>query len=166
MSELLQHFGIEWKLLLAQLVNFGVLFFVLRKFAYGPLLGMLRERREKIAEGMRAAEESQQKLAEANREKDALLGEARKESVSLIQKSETGAKEKEILILAQAQKKADGILAEEKAKIQEERLKMKEEFRRESAEFVKSVVAEVVLRSPESIDENLITGVVQELKNT
>src|SRR3990167_6951375 len=84
MSELLQHFGIEWKLLLAQLVNFGVLFFVLRKFAYGPLLGMLRERREKIAEGMRAAEESQQKLAEANREKDALLGEARKESVSLI----------------------------------------------------------------------------------
>ncbi|KKU52522.1 MAG: ATP synthase F0 subunit B [Candidatus Sungbacteria bacterium RIFCSPLOWO2_02_FULL_47_9] len=166
MSELLQHFGIEWKLLLAQLVNFGVLFFVLRKFAYGPLLGMLRERREKIAEGMRAAEESQQKLAEANREKDALLGEARKESVSLIQKSETGAKEKEILILAQAQKKADGILAEEKAKIQEERLKMKEEFRRESAEFVKRVVAEVVLRSPESLDENLITGVVQELKNT
>ena len=147
-------------------INFGVLFFVLRKFAYGPLLGMLRERREKIAEGMRAAEESQQKLAEANREKDALLGEARKESVSLIQKSETGAKEKEILILAQAQKKADGILAEEKAKIQEERLKMKEEFRRESAEFVKRVVAEVVLRSPESLDENLITGVVQELKNT
>ncbi|MBI2637670.1 MAG: F0F1 ATP synthase subunit B, partial [Candidatus Sungbacteria bacterium] len=126
MNELLQNFGIEWKLLLAQLVNFAVLFFVLKKFAYGPVLEMLRERRQKIADGLKAADESQKKLAEANQEKEGILAEARRDSVAILQKTEHTAKEKENVLLLEAQKKADGIFAEEKAKIHEEHLKMKE----------------------------------------
>ena len=42
--------GIQWKILLAQTISFSIVFFVLWKFAYGPIFTMLQTRREKIAE--------------------------------------------------------------------------------------------------------------------
>ena len=38
MSELLSKLGIDWRLLIAQLINFLILLFVLRRFAYKPIL--------------------------------------------------------------------------------------------------------------------------------
>lgn len=164
MSELIHQFGIEWKLLLAQIVNFFILLIVLKKFAYGPILQILKERKKRIEEGLLAAEESQKKLGEAEKEKEGILTEARKESLGIIQKSETTAKEKESQILVEASKKADGIFQEEKSKIHEEKLKMKEDVYKESAGFLKEALAKIVEKSPESLDDNLIKGVLRELK--
>lgn len=164
MSELIHQFGIEWKLLLAQIVNFFILLVVLKKFAYGPIMNILKERKKRIEEGLLAAEESQKKLGEAEKEKEAILTEARKESLGIIQKSEVTAKKKEGQILAEASKKADGIFQEEKAKIHEEKLKMKEDIYKESSGFLKEALAKIVEKSPESLDDNLIKGVLRELK--
>lgn len=164
MNELIHQFGIEWKLLLAQVVNFFILLVVLKKFAYGPILAILKERKRKIEEGLLAAEESQKKLGEAEKEKEGILTEARKESLGIIQKSETTAKEKENQILAEASKKSEAIFQEEKAKIHEEKLKMKEDIYNESAGFLKDALAKIVEKSPESLDDNLIKGVLRELK--
>lgn len=164
MSELLHQFGVNWKLLFAQAINFFILLIVLKKFAYGPILQILKERKKKIEEGLLAAEESQKKLGEAEKEKEGILSEARKESLGIIQKSETTAKEKESQILTEATKKADGIFQEEKAKIHEEKLKMKEDVYNESAGFLKDALAKIVEKSPESLDDNLIKGVLRELK--
>ena len=48
MSELFSKLGIDWKLLIAQIINFLVLLFVLYKFAYRPILSMLEKRTKKI----------------------------------------------------------------------------------------------------------------------
>lgn len=63
MGELFSTFGINGKLLLMQSVNFGLLLLVLWKFVYRPVLTMIDERREKIAEGVRIAEAADQRLA-------------------------------------------------------------------------------------------------------
>ena len=53
--ELLSKLGIDWKLLLAQVVNFGILLGVLTVFVYRPLLDLLDARRERIAKAMEDA---------------------------------------------------------------------------------------------------------------
>src|SRR3989338_3575251 len=158
MNELIHQFGIEWKLLLAQIVNFFYFAIVLKKFAYGPILNILKERKRKIEEGLLAAEESQKKLGEAEKEKEGILSGARKESLGIIQKSETTAKEKEGQILTEAGKKAEEIFQEEKAKIHEEKLKMKEDIYKESSDFLKNALAKIVEKSPQDLDDNLIQG--------
>src|SRR3989344_888148 len=52
-----QALGIDGKLLTAKIVNFIILVFVLRKFVYQPLLGLLEKRRQTIEERMKKAEE-------------------------------------------------------------------------------------------------------------
>ncbi|KKS38507.1 MAG: ATP synthase subunit b [Parcubacteria group bacterium GW2011_GWA2_42_14] len=164
MSELIHQFGIEWKILVAQIVNFFILLVILKKFAYGPILNILKERRKKIEEGLLAAEESQKKLGEAEKEKEGILTDARKESIGIIQKSEVTAREKESQILTEAGKKAEGIFVEEKAKIHEEKLKMKEDIYKEFSVFLKEALAKIVEKSPQDLDDNLIQETLRELK--
>jgi len=58
MSALFTQLGINWKLLLAQGINFGLLLVVLAKFVYRPLLKLMKEQREKIEFGLKGAEEA------------------------------------------------------------------------------------------------------------
>ena len=164
MGELVKQFGIDWKLLLAQMVNFGILLFVLHRFAYGPILNILRERRKKIEEGITAAEESKNKLAVIEKQGEELLSNARKEGLDIIKKSEVIGKEKQAQIIVEGEKKSEEILKTAKAVINEEKLKMKEAVYDESAEFLKIALARIVEKSPENIDNNLIQGTLRELK--
>ena len=56
MSELFAAFGVYWKLLLVQAVNFGVLLAILSYVLYRPILRMIDARQKRIAEGVATAE--------------------------------------------------------------------------------------------------------------
>jgi F-type H+-transporting ATPase subunit b len=72
--------GIELPLFIAQAVNFIFVVVLLRLFLYEPILNMLDKRKERIAQGIRDAERSSQAAAEAEKEKAAILEEARREA--------------------------------------------------------------------------------------
>lgn len=72
--------GIEWTLLLAQLVNFGILIILLRMFLYQPVLNMLNARKERIAQSMKDAERVSAAAREAEQEKAKVLEQARREA--------------------------------------------------------------------------------------
>jgi F-type H+-transporting ATPase subunit b len=61
--DILHEFGVQPILLLAQIVNFAILFFLLRKFLYGPLLKILEQRRNTIKESLKNAEKIEKQLA-------------------------------------------------------------------------------------------------------
>ena len=71
--EILQQFGVQPILLAAQVVNFLILLFILKKFLYKPLLKVLDERKKKIADSLRNAEEIEKRLAETEEKKDKVL---------------------------------------------------------------------------------------------
>lgn len=50
--ELFNALGVDLKILFAQLVNFAILFFVLYKFAYKPLLKLIDDRKDMIEDGV------------------------------------------------------------------------------------------------------------------
>jgi F-type H+-transporting ATPase subunit b len=65
--------GINLPVLVAQLVNFAFLLFVMQKLAYKPILKMLDERRERIREGLSAADRGREQAAEASRDAQAQI---------------------------------------------------------------------------------------------
>ena len=55
-------FGVDWPHLIAQIISFSIVCAVLYRFAYRPILAMLEERREQIAQGLANAEKIKAEL--------------------------------------------------------------------------------------------------------
>ncbi|MBI4142938.1 ATP synthase F0 subunit B [Candidatus Uhrbacteria bacterium] len=85
MEDLLHKLGVDWRLLIAQIVNFAILFFVLRKVLYRPVLAMLRERRERIAKGLADAEAAAIRRREIDIERANVLHSAEAERRSMLE---------------------------------------------------------------------------------
>ena len=119
MSELFEAFGVNWKLLLIQAVNFGLLLAALSYFLYKPVLRIIDERREKVAEGVRLAESASRRLAEANEEGDKMVGEAAKKAEALAATSRASAEQKGAGIVKDAQARAEAVLAEAQVRAEE-----------------------------------------------
>ncbi len=166
MSEFVRQFGIDWKLLVAQAVNFGILFFLLERFAYRPILNVLAERRRRIEEGMRMRKDAEEKLAAASRERDFMIRQAEKESLALIARGEVRAKERAQELLADAAKKAEDALREGKRRAEEEKRIAADAFTKEAQELIRHAVARVILASPEKVDGALLARALKEAKRT
>jgi len=76
--------GIQWQILLAQTISFSIVFFVLWKFAYGPIFNMLHTRREKIAESLANAEKIKAQVAKTEADRQKVLAEAGEQANRLI----------------------------------------------------------------------------------
>lgn len=119
MSELFAAFGVNWKLLLIQAVNFGLLLSALTYFLYKPLLKIIDERREKVAEGVRIAAQADAKLADAKREGEEMVGSAARDAEQLVATARTRADEKGVEIVKVAEAKAQAVLKEAEARAEE-----------------------------------------------
>jgi len=162
MQQLLSQLGVDWHLLLAQAVNFFLLLVVLRLFVYQPLLKLLRDRRQKIAEGVMKAEEAESRLKEANKIGLTKIKEAEVNALGILKKTEAQAKELEARLLAEAKQKE--VEAIEKTDIL---LRAREEASRQSAEkeaagLVRRAIAKTVELAPGAIDDALISRAVKE----
>jgi F-type H+-transporting ATPase subunit b len=119
MTELFAAFGLDWKLLLIQALNFGILLAVLWKFLYTPVLKMIDERREKIAEGVQKAEAADRRLADANEEGKGIVASAGKEAEGLVASARGRADQEAGEIAKRAQERADQLLADATARAEE-----------------------------------------------
>jgi len=119
MSELFAAFGIDWKLLLIQAVNFGLLLAALTYFLYRPILRIIDERREKVAEGVRTAEAAQQRLAAAEKEGKEIVGSASREAEQLVASARSRADEKGAEMIRAAEQKAQATLKDAEARAEE-----------------------------------------------
>lgn len=95
-------FGLNWKLLLIQAVNFGIVLFLLQRFLYKPILRIIDERRLKIQKGLSDAEQAAARLAAAEKESKAAIAEAAAHSRQMVERAEASAKAKEAEILKEA----------------------------------------------------------------
>ena len=77
-------FGWSPQLFLAQVISFTIVAFLLRRFAYKPILAILEERRQRIAEGLLNAEKIKQELAEAEKRYAEILAKANEQAQKMI----------------------------------------------------------------------------------
>ena len=77
-------FGFDTKIFLSQVISFIIVALVLRRFAYKPILAVLEERRQRIAEGLLNAEKIKQQLAEAEQRHAEILAKANAQAQKMI----------------------------------------------------------------------------------
>lgn len=134
MAELFANLGINAKLLVAQIINFAILFLILQKFAYKPIIGMLNRRRADIETANKRADEMESRINGIEEAKDVALVEARNESSALIKKAEVDAVKNAEKIMANAKAENEKLAQEGRARIAQDREKLKEELKRELGE--------------------------------
>lgn len=160
--ELLKTFGVEGKLLIAQLINFFILFFLLKRFAYRPILKMLEKRKNQIETGIRNAEAASQKLKEIEEKEENILRKARKEAQEIIEKTRAqAAKNTERLILAAEKQKAE-ILQETQAQLEREKRKIISEAKAEIGTLIIQATEKIIEEKiDQKKDEELINKVLK-----
>jgi F-type H+-transporting ATPase subunit b len=144
MSELFTKLGIDWKLLIAQIVNFLVLLFVLWKFAYGPVLAMLEKRQKKIEKGLKDADDAHKKLEESAEKQKEILKNARTEAKDIVEKAREQAEKAKSEIALEAKVQAEKIITVAKAEIEQEKQKTINEIKSEIGGLVVAATEKIV----------------------
>jgi F-type H+-transporting ATPase subunit b len=146
MDAILQAFGVNWKLLVIQILNIGILLFLFHRYVYPPLFRIMEERQKKLEEGLRGAEEVKRERREISKEKDEILAGARREGDAIVKDIRSRMSSESADVIREAESRSQKIVADG------ERLgtRRKEEIVSESREELARVAvkaAEAILRS-------------------
>lgn len=158
-------FGLNLKLFLAQLLNFGLLVIILWRLLYRPLVSFLEERSKRIAEGLENATRYDAKLKALEAERRAVLAKGESEAERLLAAAGSEATQ----IVAAAKAETERVVAELKARaareIEQEKRQMLVEVRAGAAELV-VLAAEKVIRERigEAKDQALVREALKEVK--
>ncbi len=161
--EILNQFGINPLLLAAQVVNFAILLFILRRFLYKPILKVLEERKQKIADSLKNAEEIERRLNELSEKETEALIKAGKEGQKIIQQAGEEYKQ----TVEEAKKEYERII--NKAVEDAKKLTELEKVRLE--QHVKENLGDIVAMALEKVTGKTLTGkkekeiIEKEIKN-
>ncbi|MCC7447183.1 MAG: F0F1 ATP synthase subunit B [Anaerolineae bacterium] len=155
----MEKLGINGGFLLAQIVNFLLLFGLLTALAWRPLIKALEARRERIAKGLEDARLAEQARANAEREAQKLVDQRRAEAQKLVEEGRARGDEQAKTVLADAQREAEEIRQRARAEAEEERNATLGEVRSQVAQLAVAAAERVLERS---LDEKTARGVVSD----
>ena len=139
MSEL----GIQWQILLAQTISFSIVFFVLWKFAYGPIFNMLAARKQKIADALANAEKIKGDVARTEADRQKTLADAGEQANKLIADAREAAARVREQETQKAIASAEQIVAKAREAAAQERSQMLAQLKREVGQLVVKTTATV-----------------------
>ncbi len=131
MDSIISTFHIDWKIIIAQAINFGVVFVVLYIFALKPLSKLMEERSEKISKGVDDAKTNATTLLKTKAEYDEMLSKAQIEASKIFQEGKKEAENKKALMLEDAKKEVALVVENGKKTLEAEKVKMVEDAKKE-----------------------------------
>jgi F-type H+-transporting ATPase subunit b len=136
-------FGLDWPHFIAQCVSFLIVAGVLYKYAYKPVLGVLEERRNRIAEGLASAEKMKQELAQAQAKAQEILNQASAQGVKMIEEARAAAAKVQEQETQKAVAAAKDIVEKARQATEVEHARMLTDLRREMGRLVVSTTGKV-----------------------
>lgn len=142
----MEQLGIEPLQLATQVFNFLIMVAVLTRFLYKPILKVLKERREKIAQGLEYTEKMKAEVEKSEAKRAAILARAKEEAGAIIEESKKAGKQVEAEIIARAHDESRAIIEKGKADVELERGEMEKKLK-EHFVSVATAIATKVLES-------------------
>lgn len=142
--EILKNFGIQPTLLAAQIVNFTIILFVLKKFFYKPISKALDDRKKRIEQSLKNADEIESRLKSTEEKTAKILEEANSQSQIIINRAKS---EAEIIYenaRVDARKLAEDTIASARFQIEKQKQEMQKSLERETLTLVVEVVKKVL----------------------
>jgi len=123
MEGILETFGLDWPKFISQVIIVLIVYFILSKYAFGPVLAMLEARRKRIEEGEANLKTIQEEMAKAEEKVQAMLDEANRDAERLIAEARESAEAVRGQKTQEAIKEAQGIIekAREASKLEHEK---------------------------------------------
>ena len=131
MESLITTFHIDWKILLAQTVNFSIVFLVLYFFALKPLKKIMGEREEKIKKGVIDANINLELVEKTKSEYINVINKARAEANDLFRRGKREAEARKAEIIEGAQKEVNLMIINGKKVLEVEKIRIVEEAKKE-----------------------------------
>jgi F-type H+-transporting ATPase subunit b len=153
-------------MLIAQIVGFLVLLYILSKLLYRPLLKVMDERAARIKESLEAAESAKEQAAASQEQMQEDIRKAREEGQQMIAQARDVASRFRDEEMAKAREEISAERAKAEADIQRERDAAIEDLRQEFAGLAISAAERVVERSLNESDHRAIIGRVLEESGT
>ena len=153
-------------LLVWTLLAFLIVFYILKKFAWKPILSTLKERETGIADAIASAEKIKIEMAQMKNENEAILQKAREERATVLKE----AKEQSDKMISEAKDKAkaeyDKILADAQLAIQQQKNEALTEVKNQVGTLVIEVATQVLRRelANKAEQETFIEQVVKSAK--
>jgi F-type H+-transporting ATPase subunit b len=148
--------GINWVLLIAQILNVVLLVWLLSQFLYKPVLNMLNERTRRIRESLAEADKVRSQMVDAQRDYEAEIAKARQEAAGIVAQAQERARAQEQEIVAQARQEADRIRADAREQALREREQMIGELKGQVATLVTQTASRVLGAELKSNHDKLI----------
>ncbi len=165
MDSIITAFHLDIKILIAQLINFAVVIFVLYRFAIKPLGKLMKERSSTIEKGLHDAKSNAETLLKTKEEYEAALAEARKEANGIFAKARIDAEKKKTEMMEDAKREVAKTLEQGKAQLNEEKSKMLDEAKKELANLVVSATEKVLTKGiSEKIDGMIIRESIESIR--
>jgi F-type H+-transporting ATPase subunit b len=154
----MKQLGIEPSLLLAQIVNFSIIVFVLSKLLYKPILEMLAKRKKEIAEGLEITEKMRVEEEKLKLKQDKVMDQARKDAKELIEKSKKDASDVEKQIITDAHAEAEVIITKAKAEIEHLHEQMLKNVEKSSVELAVEMTKRLTSAVMSTDDQHKLIG--------
>lgn len=163
--EAINSLGINAKLLIAQIINFLILLFLLSRFLYRPIVKMLDERSKKIEKSLSDAEKIEAELKETEVRNQKILEETHNQAKQIIAEAKTGASEEAKKIIAEAEKRSIQLKDRTVKEITDEKEKAKREIKQEAANLIALATEKVTEKKfDQSDDSKLIKEIIEQIK--
>jgi F-type H+-transporting ATPase subunit b len=137
-------FGVDLPFLLAQMINFGIVAFVLYQFAFKPVLVTLDQRQKKIADGLEYAEEMKKRLADAQKRYEEIIKDASMKAQEMIEAARQSARIVYEKQTKEAAERAEHMIKRAEEAIVLEHTKMLAELKNEVADLVVKISMRVM----------------------
>ena len=163
--ELLKSFGIEWKILIWQIINFGLLFAALSYFFYKPVKKLMKEREGKIAESLKNAENLEKKSKELEVEFKSKMTEQRLEIEEMHKKAKAAGDELRKELRVKAESEAERIIGEAKKTATQEKAEILKSLKDEVKGLAVALASKVLERNiDEKTERKFMEEALEEFK--
>jgi F-type H+-transporting ATPase subunit b len=142
-SEIAGRFGVDWPHFAAQCFSFALVAVLLYKFAYKPILTVLEERRQRIAESLANAEQIRRDLANAQATAQEIIGQAGERGTRMIEEARAAAAKVQEQETQKAIAAAQALVDKARQATEAEHARMLAELRREVGRLVVATTAKV-----------------------
>ena len=142
--DVLTNIGFDWQVALANFISFLLIFWILKKFAFGPIGKILDERKKMIEEGVSKAEQSETELLVAQQKAEETLKTARAEANQIVARAKENGDDLVARAEQDAQGKADEFMAEATKNIEKQKQQMEQELLDKTAGLVVKGVSKIL----------------------
>ena len=163
MDSLIETFHLDVKAIIAQLVNFAIVFSVLWFFALKPLTKMMRERTGKIEKGLLDAKKNEEKLIALEEDRKKVIADAKKQGLAVLEEASKKAEQERQEAIEKTKKEVAGIIQKGKEQLVSEKTKVVSETKAEIGNLIVAATDKLLGEAlTKEMDEKLTHKIIKE----